>query len=188
MNGTRMMNGTRILSLLSVAGVTAALLAASPARADCPPDVGAAVAAACPCEGIAGPNGPEPWRNHGQYVSCVVRFRNDLRRAGCLSAEAKRTIARCAARSTCGKDTVLCCHYDLGTCSDPMPGDMVAAGTCSNQPTVACDVSADCTTSTSRIVSDAGRCAADGDAIVDGGGSVCAACPPPPTTTTTTLP
>src|SRR5882672_3425417 len=57
----------------------------------CPTDVGAALAARCPCDGQ---------KNHGQYVSCVVRFRNALRKAGCLSVEERRTIARCAARST----------------------------------------------------------------------------------------
>jgi hypothetical protein len=67
-----------------------------------------------------------------------------------------------------------------------MPGDMVKAGTCSNQPTVACDVSTDCTTSTSGIVADATTCSADGGVVVDGGGSLCSPCPPPPTTTTTT--
>src|SRR5712692_11133956 len=125
--------------------------------------------------------------HHGQYVSCIVRFRNALRKAGCFTDDSiRRTLARCAARSTCGKDTVLCCHYDLGTCNDPMPGDTVAAGTCSNDPTVACDTSADCTKSTARIAHDAGACTVDGGVVVVGGGSVCAPCPPPPTTTPTT--
>jgi hypothetical protein len=63
---------------------------------------------------------------------------------------------------------------------------MVAAGTCSNQSTVACDISDDCTTSTSGIVRDATVCATDGGVVVEGGGSVCTPCPPLPTTTTTT--
>ena len=46
------------------------------ARADCPPDVGAALSAACPC---SGPAHGGAWKNHGQHQSCVVHFRNDLR-------------------------------------------------------------------------------------------------------------
>src|SRR5438128_1587752 len=102
------------------------VLSVVPARADCPADVGAALAAACPCSNV---------KNHGQYVSCVVRFRNGLRKQKCLTAETQRTIARCAARSTCGKPTaVLCCTVTgTGTCNgDPMPNDGTKAGTCSN--------------------------------------------------------
>jgi hypothetical protein len=162
-----------------------------PAPVSCPPDVVAAVAEMCPCGGTVLPNASvQPWRNHGKYVSCVVHFRNALRKSGCFTDDSvRRTLARCAARSTCGKDKVLCCHYDIGMCSDPTPGDMVKAGTCSNDATVACDMDADCTTSSSRIASDATACMADGGVVIDGGGSVCSACPPPPsTTTTTTLP
>ena len=177
---------TRLLAL----GAVLALPATAPAMGNghgkpqpipCPPDVAAAVAAQCPCAGTTNPDlTVTPWRNHGQYQKCVVHFRNALRKSGCLTDDEKRTIARCGARSTCGKDTVLCCHYDLGTCNDPAPGDMVAAGTCSNDPAVACDVSADCTKSSSSIRHDADACAADGGVVVVGGGSVCAACPPPP--------
>jgi len=165
-----------------------------PGPITCPTDVAAGVAEMCPCAGKVLPNSSvQPWRNHGQYVSCIVRFRNALRKAGCFTDDSiRRTLARCAARSTCGKATaVLCCHYDLGTCSDPMPGDMVAAGMCSNDATLACDTAADCTMSSSRIEPDANTCTADGGVVVVGGGSVCAPCPPPPgatTTTTTVLP
>jgi hypothetical protein len=71
-------------------------------------------------------------------VKCVVHLRNDLRKAGCLDAAAKRTIASCAARSTCGKEgAVLCCVYDTsGTCSDTV-ADGVPAGVCSNDATIA---------------------------------------------------
>lgn len=158
-----------------------------PAPITCPTDVAATLADMCPCDGKTLPTGAvQPWRNHGQYVSCVVRFRNALRKAGCLSDDERRTVARCAARSTCGKDAVLCCHYVLGTCSDAMPGDSVAAGTCRNQSTLACDVDDDCTKSSSSIVGDTMACAAAGGVVVDGGGSVCVPCPPLPTTTTTT--
>ncbi len=156
----------------------------------CPADVATALATQCPCDGVPqADSSVAPWRNHGQYMKCVVHYRNALRKSGCLTDADRRTLASCAARSTCGKDKVLCCHYDLGTCSDPMPGDMVPAGTCSNDATVPCDTSADCTKSRARIAHDANACAADGGVVVVGGGSVCAPCPPPPgpTTTTTTV-
>lgn len=177
-----MPSATRLFALLMALALPGGVRAmghghGKPQPIPCPTDVATAIATECPCS-VAG--------NHGQYVRCVVHFRNALRKSGCLTDDERRTIARCAARSTCGKDTTLCCHYDVGTCSDPLPGDMVKAGTCSNQPTVACDVDGDCTTSTSAIVGDATKCTTDGGVVVDGGGSVCAPCPPPPTTTTTT--
>jgi hypothetical protein len=146
----------------------------------CPADVAAALAEMCPCDGKMLPTGSvQPWKNHGQFVSCMVRFRNALRKAGCLTAEQKRTIARCAAKSTCGKsDTVLCCTSELGTCAgDPMPGDMVAAGTCSNDALVACDADADCTQVTGALTKDPDACVAGGGVI--GAGSVCSGCAVP---------
>jgi hypothetical protein len=146
----------------------------------CPADVGAALAAACPCAADAN---AQAWKNHGQYVSCVVRFRNGLRRiAGCLDATAQRTIARCDARSTCGKEgAVLCCVYDTsGTCSDLLPGDSIKAGVCSNAATVVCDTATDCITATGpRVARHADSCTEKGGTVV-GGGSVCSACPIPP--------
>src|SRR6266852_5116705 len=142
-----------------------------PGPITCPTDVAAGVAEMCPCAGKVLPNSSvQPWRNHGQYVSCIVRFRNALRKAGCFTDDSiRRTLARCAARSTCGKATaVLCCHYDLGTCSDPMPGDMAAAGAATHHPPHACDTATDCTTSTSHIEHDATACTADGGVVVDG--------------------
>jgi hypothetical protein len=153
----------------------------------CPADVGAALAAECPCAGTVNPDmSVNPWRNHGQFMKCVVHFRNALRKSGCLTDSDRRTIASCAARSTCGKDKVLCCHYVVGSCSDPTPGDMVKAGVCDNDATLACDTADDCTTSSARITRDATMCMADGGVVVDGGGSVCTPCPTTTTTTTTT--
>src|SRR6185295_7481072 len=125
--------------------VCAVLASAGPAFAQsacpatgCPTDVGACLAESCPC---AADHGGNAWKNHGQYVKCVTHLRNDLRKAGCLTADAKRTLTSCAARSTCGKEgAVLCCVYDTsGTCSDPVPGDATAAGVCSNDAGIACD-------------------------------------------------
>ncbi|MEO6026866.1 MAG: hypothetical protein ABIR79_08390, partial [Candidatus Binatia bacterium] len=98
------------LVLLGSAGPALAQ-SACPAQG-CPTDVGACLAESCPCTAPGNGNGAS-WKNHGQYVKCVVHLRNDLRKAGCLDNDAKRTIARCAARSTCGKEGfVLCCVYD----------------------------------------------------------------------------
>jgi hypothetical protein len=149
-----------------------------PVITECPPDVGAALATACPCDG-----GAQPWKNHGGYVSCVVRYRNALRKAGCLDDAAKRTIASCAARSTCGKEgAVLCCVYDAsGTCDDALPGDGTAAGVCSSDGTTACDTATDCITVVRgpKVAKDADKCVANGGTSV-GGGSVCGGCPLPP--------
>ena len=188
-----MRSATRVFTVLTMLALPVGLQAmghghGKPQPVPCPTDVGAALATHCPCAGTVQPDmSVVPWRNHGQFMKCVVHFRNALRKSGCLTPAERETIASCAARSTCGKATVLCCHYVLGTCSDPMPGDGIKAGTCSNDPTVACDVSADCTMSTARIAHDATACMADGGVVVDGGGSVCTPCPPPPSTTTTTV-
>lgn len=163
------------LSVLTVA------FAATPARADCPSDVGAAIAAACPCSGPVGAPSGTAWKNHGQYQSCVVRFRNTMRRQGCLTAATQKTIASCSARSTCGKpDAVLCCKVSTGTCNgDPMPGDGVKGGTCSNDSTVACDVDGDCTAlSGPRVARNALACSVHGG-YDSGTGSVCGGCTPP---------
>ena len=145
------------------------------ASAACPADVAATLGAECPCP--ADKNN-QSWGNHGQYVSCVVRLRNDLRREGCLDAEAKRTIARCAARSTCGKDgAVLCCVYDTsGVCSD-LVVDGNPTGTCSNDAEIVCDTNTDCITSTGpKVKRHEENCTLRGGTVV-GTGSVCAGCP-----------
>src|SRR5213594_3164886 len=85
-----------------------------PVRHPCP-DEEAAVGERCPCDGQT---------NHGQYVKCVVRYGNALRKAGCSWGTALRLI-HCAALSTCGKPGgVVCCTTSAGTCD---------AGVCSNR-------------------------------------------------------
>lgn len=183
-----MLRTRSVFVLLGVLAMPAAVLAmppagkGKPAPVSCPvppATVASMVAEACPCAGRMLEDGStEAWKNHGKYVSCVVRLRNQLRKAGCLTDDEKRSLARCAARSTCGKSKTLCCFYDTGTCDDPMPGDLTAAGVCSNDALLVCDTDADCTKSHSRV-RDAEECVADGGVDV-GPGSVCQACPPPP--------
>jgi hypothetical protein len=158
----------KIFWVLSVALL--ATISPAYAQTECPADVAAAVAAACPC---GGDSQGQSWKNHGQYVSCVVRFRNDLRRQGCLDDAAKRTIARCAARSTCGKeDAVLCCIYDTsGTCT---------GGVCSNDDAITCIADADCiTVKGPKVTKDESRCTERGGVSI-GTGSVCQGCPATP--------
>ena len=171
-----------VASIAALALIAPSLASAKgrPQPITCPSDVAAAMAETCPCDGKLLPTGDvQPWKNHGQFVSCVVRFRNALRRAGCLTSEEKRTLARCAAKSTCGKSTtVLCCTAELDTCAgDPVPGDQTAAGTCSNDPARACDVDADCTTMTASMTKDADGCTAAGGTVTSG--SVCSGCSMP---------
>ena len=168
------------MMMLVFLGVPAAALA------DCPPDIGAALAAQCPCG--ADSHG-QAWKNHGQYVKCVVQFRNQLRHQGCLDKAAQRTIASCAARSTCGKDGfVLCCFYDFsntcvaGSCDTTVTN---APACCSNDNTAACSVDSDCITATGPKISHSDtNCTGRGGFDV-GTGSACSACPIPPPATPT---
>jgi hypothetical protein len=90
-----MRHATRILVLVGALVLPTRIAAKSqPEPTACPPDVAALVAAACPCTG--------PWKNHGQYVRCVVHARRALRRAGC-SRDALRGLVPGAARSRCGR-------------------------------------------------------------------------------------
>jgi hypothetical protein len=155
-----------------------------PVPMECPTDVAAALAATCPCDAQ---------QNHGRYVSCVARFRNALRKAGCADRETLHSLVRCSARSTCGKvGRVVCCVPSTGVCSDPMPGDSLAQGACSNDHAHACNADADCTEAVGRLMADETKCTAAGGTSA-GAGSVCTACTttstvPASSTTTTSLP
>jgi len=169
-----MRHAARLLVLVGALAVPASIMAKGrPQPPPCPTDVAAAVAQACPCDG-----GAQPWKNHGKYVSCVVRTRNALRKGGCLTPDVRRRMARCAARSTCGKaGAVVCCPVQPGTCSDPTP-DGVKAGLCANDPAVPCDMDADCAKRPGHVTRDEASCVAGGG-VSDGPGSVCdSACSP----------
>ena len=87
------MRASRALAVLFVLPSVALAHRGRPAPVPCPDDVAAAIATECSCDGM---------RNHGEYMRCVVHYRNALRRSGCLS-DAQRSVVRCAARSTCGR-------------------------------------------------------------------------------------
>lgn len=142
----------------------------------CDPDAvakaGAAIAAACPCDGkMNGAGEVTPWKNHGGYVSCVARERNRQAKDLDLSKSCVRTAARCAARSTCGKrDGFVVCRQ-LDDCSDPLPGDGTADGVCAEDPTAACDTASDCPVLSCSVKSSSELCSAQGG--VPATGSCC---------------
>lgn len=130
---------------------------------------GAAIAAACPCGGkVNGAGEVTPWKNHGGYVSCVARERNQQAKTLGLSKSCVRTAARCAARSTCGKREGFVVCRQLDSCSDPLPGDGTIAGTCTDDPTVACDTVADCPVLSCSVKSAAEICTDQGGVAATG--------------------
>ncbi len=65
------------------------------------PVSGCSIAQLCPC---AGPRGSSmPWRNHGQYVSCVTQAATSFLQQGLITGAQKGAIVSAAARSSCGK-------------------------------------------------------------------------------------
>jgi hypothetical protein len=56
---------------------------------------GCSIAQLCPCDG--------PWRNHGEYVDCVVHHAWQFFRDELITADQRRVIVRDAVRSNCGR-------------------------------------------------------------------------------------
>lgn len=65
------------------------------------PGTGCSIAQLCPCAGPAW--NAEPWKNHGQYVSCVSRVAQSFARQGLITGAEKGGVVSDAARSSCGK-------------------------------------------------------------------------------------
>ena len=104
----RRLMGSLTILLLVGSGVAFAK-GKPPVITECPTDVGAALATACPCEG-----GAQPWKNHGGYVSCVVAalppkarssmsgFRRDRSTSQIPTATIWSSVPRCRVRpDTC---------------------------------------------------------------------------------------
>jgi YVTN family beta-propeller protein len=73
----------------------------TPAGVPVDPATGCSIAQLCPC---AGPRGTtQPWKNHGQYVSCVTKTAQSFAQAGLITAAEKSAITSAAAQSSCGK-------------------------------------------------------------------------------------
>ena len=151
------------------------LLMPAAAWGACPPDPAVALAAACPCTGKTGPSGVVPWKNAGQYTTCVVKFRNQLRKGRCITPAVGGEMVSCAAQSTCGKrGSVLCCLRETGTCVDPTPTDGIPGGSCSNEEDKACTTDADCTLVNAIVAKSPTVCTTNGGTPA-GQGSVCTA-------------
>jgi hypothetical protein len=125
-----------------------------------------ALAAACPCAGKLDAEGAVvPWRNHGEYVSCVARAKGAARRtSGGVPARCLRGVGECAARSTCGK------RAQAVTCS--FPGATCVGGMCSDGRGNECGSDADCGDGLCTVGPSAEQCSALGGS--PGKGSCCA--------------
>ena len=133
----------------------------------CASDIGVALETCCPCDGF---------RNHGRYVRCRAHAINALRKADCLDRDARRTLKRCAARSTCGKPEgfVTCCLSRPGICG--------SAGFCEpladadpNAPAIPCTINEQCPgVPKCKLLRGAEKCIAKGGS--PGLGSCCGAC------------
>jgi hypothetical protein len=62
---------------------------------------GCAIVELCPCGGARGTT--EPWKNHGQYVSCVAKSATNFVAQGLMTAAEKDALVSQAAQSACGK-------------------------------------------------------------------------------------
>lgn len=149
------------LAALLVAAVPTASLAQSDECAEARCAVQSQINAECSCDEAS---------NHGRYVSCVAQVVNRLSKNGTIPTNCRGRVKRCAARSTCGKPGFVTCTIPISTCViDPT----TQAGTCANDPSVACAQDLDCGSrcSTKRT---AELCEEKGGTV--GAGSCCAAC------------
>jgi hypothetical protein len=135
------------------------------AQIDCEPArcaTQAAINAECSCAGAG---------NHGQFVSCVVHVVKRLSDSGAVPDECRGKVARCAARSTCGKPGFVTCQLTRpGTCD-------LATATCVGNPSVACTTDVACATTRCKTSSSAERCTAAGG-VVGAATTCCATCAP----------
>jgi M6 family metalloprotease-like protein len=65
------------------------------------PATGCSITQLCPCDGPRG--GTTPWRNHGQYVSCVANTAEAFVTAGLIPRSVQETLVSAAAGSSCGR-------------------------------------------------------------------------------------
>ena len=127
-------------------------------------EVAGTIEARCPCQTA---------QTHGEFVRCVSRALKALVAGSRIPAECRGTLKRCAARSTCGRETgtVVCeipvgqgrCRVGLGFCEEPL--------------FTPCSSDADCVTSRCAIVPSTARCTARGG-MVASRRSCCPFCAP----------
>ena len=165
--------GLYVFSMLALLVATTGIANAKPNKKTCDgtavASAMAAVDAACPCAGRSdGIGGTVPWKNHGQYVSCVAKARKTAAKGGGMHQQCLKSAVVCASHSTCGKSDAVACINTTGTClNDPAPGDSTAAGTCDNDSTKACDTDADCSVAMCSV-SSAEECALTGGTAASG--------------------
>lgn len=174
---TTLIGASAAVAFLVLGGATSAQAkTCTPDQQALAAQVEAEVAAMCPCP-EAQPG--KPWKNHGRYVSCVATNTNILFKERGIANSCKRTIRRCAARSTCGKPgAVRCClTRDRECIGDTVPGDLNPDGYCERNVDLACDTNADCAVTKCKIQRDSERCLAKGG-VDNGTGSCCGGCSP----------
>lgn len=76
------------------------LCAATPANTLVDPASGCSIEQLCPCAGARGTN--QPWKNHGQYISCVAHATQAFLDLGLITQADKDAAVSTAARSSCG--------------------------------------------------------------------------------------
>lgn len=70
------------------------------ASGDAVDTLGCSVSQHCPCAGAH--DSGTPWKNHGEYVSCVTHAVNEFLQAGLIDRDQGQSLRRAAARSECG--------------------------------------------------------------------------------------
>jgi hypothetical protein len=65
------------------------------------PSTGCSIAQLCPCSGPRGTT--KPWKNHGQYVSCVANSAANFVEQGLMTEAEKGAMVSQAAHSSCGR-------------------------------------------------------------------------------------
>lgn len=166
MRDTRWICGLAAAGFLALAGT--ALAKKPPAVCDATgvASAKAEVDGTCPCTGKSdGLGGAVPWKNHGQYVSCVAKASKAAAANAGVAKRCLKDVVPCAANSTCGKSDDVACITTSGVClNDPIPGDLTKEGTCDNDIAVACDTDADCSQPICSVMDPADCIAAGGSA------------------------
>ena len=87
---------------MATASRTAAdLCAETPPGSAVDPALGCSIAQLCPCNGPRGQS--VPWRNHGQYQSCVAKTSESFLGLGLITSVQKDALVSQAAQSNCGR-------------------------------------------------------------------------------------
>jgi hypothetical protein len=91
------------------------LCASTPVGAVVDPSSGCSIDQICPCAG--------PWKNHGKYVSCVVKAAKSFYKKGLITKQVKQSTIKAAAKSTCGKKPGQCQKDDEDKSDGPHEDD-----------------------------------------------------------------